>query len=63
MPVGNLDPIDVVTDDQNDSVQDVAADDGALTGIVSLDDLVAPIDEQLEEVSDRIEAQSPEHSP
>nr|WP_251331369.1 MULTISPECIES: hypothetical protein [Haloplanus] len=36
---------------------------GNLTGIVSLDDLVAVIGEQLEEVSGAIEFQSPEYSP
>jgi Mg/Co/Ni transporter MgtE len=38
-------------------------DDGTLTGIVTLDDLVAPIGEQLENVSDVVEAQSPEYTP
>lgn len=37
--------------------------DGNLTGIVTLDDLVATIGEQLENVSDTIESQSPEYSP
>jgi len=41
----------------------VVDDDGALTGIVSLDDLVATIGEQLAEVAETIEAQSPEYSP
>ena len=34
-----------------------------LMGIVTLDDLVATIGEQLENVSDTIEVQSPEYSP
>jgi Mg/Co/Ni transporter MgtE len=41
----------------------VVDDDGTLTGIVTLDDLVAPIGEQLENVSDVVEAQSPEYTP
>ena len=41
----------------------VVDDDGKLTGIVTLDDLVATIGEQLENVSDTIEAQSPGYSP
>ncbi|ELY35528.1 CBS domain-containing protein [Natronorubrum tibetense] len=36
---------------------------GSLTGIVTLDDLVATIGEQLDNVADTIEAQSPEYSP
>lgn len=34
-----------------------------LTGIVTLDDLVATIGEQLDNVADTIEAQSPDYSP
>lgn len=41
----------------------VVDDDGKLTGIVTLDDLVATIGEQLDNVSDTIESQSPEYSP
>jgi len=41
----------------------IVDDEGSLVGIASLDDLVATIGEQLEEVSDTIEAQSPEYSP
>lgn len=41
----------------------VVDDDGTLTGIVTLDDLVATIGEQLENVSETIEVQSPEYSP
>lgn len=41
----------------------VVDDDGNLTGIVTLDDLVATIGEQLNNVADTIEAQSPEYSP
>lgn len=37
--------------------------EGRLTGIVTLDDLVATIGEQLENVADTIEVQSPEYSP
>lgn len=38
-------------------------ENGELTGIVTLDDLVATIGEQLEHTADTIEAQSPEYSP
>ncbi|MDG5820974.1 CBS domain-containing protein [Natronococcus sp. A-GB7] len=41
----------------------VVDDDGTLTGIVTLDDLVATIGEQLENVSETIEVQSPGYSP
>lgn len=41
----------------------VVDDDGKLAGIATLDDLVATIGEQLENVADTIEAQSPEYSP
>lgn len=41
----------------------VVDDDGTLTGIVTLDDLVATIGEQLDNVSDTIEVQSPDYSP
>ena len=41
----------------------IVDDDGKLTGIVTLDDLVATIGEQLDNVADTIEAQSPEYSP
>ncbi|QSX00548.1 CBS domain-containing protein [Haloterrigena alkaliphila] len=41
----------------------VVDDDGTLTGIVTLDDLVATIGEQLENVADTIESQSPDYSP
>ena len=41
----------------------VVDEDGTLTGIVTLDDLVATIGEQLDNVADTIEAQSPEYSP
>lgn len=37
--------------------------DGTLTGIVTLDDLVATIGEQLDNVSATIEVQSPDYSP
>lgn len=55
MPVGKLGPEDVVTAQPDD--------DGTLTGIVTLDDLVATIGEQLENVSETIEVQSPGYSP
>lgn len=41
----------------------VVDENGSLTGIVTLDDLVATIGEQLDNVADTIEAQSPEYSP
>lgn len=41
----------------------VVDDTGQLVGIVTLDDLVATIGEQLDEVADVIEAQSPGYSP
>lgn len=41
----------------------VVDENGALTGIVTLDDLVATIGEQLENVAETIEVQSPEYQP
>lgn len=41
----------------------VVDDGGELVGIVTLDDLVSTIGEQLDEVADVIEAQSPGYSP
>lgn len=41
----------------------VVDEDGTLTGIVTLDDLVATIGEQLDNVADTIEVQSSEYSP
>lgn len=41
----------------------VVDDDGKLTGIVTFDDVVATIGEQMADVSDVIEAQSPDYSP
>ncbi|ELZ21738.1 signal transduction protein with CBS domains [Haloterrigena salina JCM 13891] len=41
----------------------VVDENGELTGIVTLDDLVATIGEQLDNVADTIEAQSPAYSP
>lgn len=41
----------------------VVGDDGELTGIVTLDDLVATIGEQLDNVAETIESQSPEYRP
>lgn len=41
----------------------VVDDSGQLTGMATLDDLVATIGEQLDEVADTIETQSPDYSP
>ena len=41
----------------------IVDDDGNLTGIATLDDLVATIGEQLDNVADTIESQSPGYSP
>ena len=41
----------------------VVDENGTLTGIVTFDDLVATIGEQLDNVSDTIEVQSPDYSP
>ena len=41
----------------------VVDDDGNLSGIVSTDDVVATVGEQLDDISDTIEAQSPDYSP
>lgn len=41
----------------------IVDEDGKLTGIVTLDDLVATIGEQLENVADTIEVQSPDYEP
>lgn len=41
----------------------IVDENGELTGIVTLDDLVATIGEQLDNVADTIEAQSAEYSP
>lgn len=41
----------------------VVDDNGDLTGIVTQDDVVATVGEQLDEIADTIEAQSPEYSP
>lgn len=41
----------------------IVDENGNLTGIVTFDDLVATIGEQLDNVADTIEAQSPEYSP
>ncbi|MFC7216172.1 CBS domain-containing protein [Saliphagus sp. GCM10025334] len=41
----------------------VVDENGSLTGIVTLDDLVATIGEQLDNVADTIESQSPEYTP
>ena len=41
----------------------VVDENGDVTGIVTLDDLVATIGEQLAQVADTVEAQSPEYQP
>lgn len=41
----------------------VVDENGKLTGIVTLDDLVATIGEQLDHVADTVEAQSPDYQP
>ena len=41
----------------------VVDENGSLTGIVTLDDLIATIGEQLDNVADTIEVQSPDYSP
>ncbi|QLG62787.1 CBS domain-containing protein [Halorarum salinum] len=41
----------------------VVDDSGDLTGIVTHDDVVATVGEQLDEIADTIEVQSPEYSP
>ena len=41
----------------------VVDDDGKLTGIVTLDDLVATVGEELGKVSNTIESQSPDYRP
>lgn len=41
----------------------IVNDNGEMTGIVTFDDLVATIGEQLDHVAETIEVQSPEYSP
>lgn len=41
----------------------IVDENGQLAGIVTLDDLVATIGEQLEHVADTIEVQSPDYRP
>ncbi|WP_227380854.1 CBS domain-containing protein [Haladaptatus halobius] len=41
----------------------VVDEDNNLTGIVTLDDLIATIGEQLDNIADTIEVQSPDYSP
>ena len=41
----------------------IVGDDGELVGITTLDDLIATIGEELDNVAETIEAQSPEYSP
>ncbi len=50
-------------DDANVRRIPIVDDAGNVTGIVTLDDLVATIGEQLDNIADTIEAQSPEYSP
>lgn len=50
-------------DEQNVRRIPVVDDDDELTGLVTMDDLVATIGEQLDHVADTIEVQSPEYSP
>jgi CBS domain-containing protein len=68
------DPVTVHEDDDpvaiSEAIRDnnvrrfpIVDDDGELAGIATLDDLVATIGEQLENVAGTIEAQSPEYSP
>ncbi|WP_394739881.1 CBS domain-containing protein [Natronococcus roseus] len=75
MSVGKLVPGNVVTARPDNDLESVAerfaeehvgavvvTEDGEPTGIVTLDDLVATIGEQLENVSETIEVQSPGYS-
>ncbi|MBZ6496509.1 CBS domain-containing protein [Natrinema longum] len=68
------DPVTVHEDDDplaiSEAIRDnnvrgfpIVDDDGELAGIATLDDLVATIGEELENVANTIEAQSPEYSP
>ncbi|WP_247003952.1 CBS domain-containing protein [Halosolutus gelatinilyticus] len=59
------DPIEIsrMIDEHNVRRFPTVDGDGKLTGIVTLDDLVATIGEELDNVSETIEAQSPEYSP
>ncbi|UPM44939.1 CBS domain-containing protein [Halocatena salina] len=41
----------------------IVDDNGKLSGIVTLDDLIATVGEQLDNVAETIEVQSPEYSP
>ena len=50
-------------EDQNVRRIPVVDDEGNLTGLVTFDDLVATIGEQLDNVADTIESQSPDYSP
>lgn len=52
-----------IIDEHNVRRIPIVDESGTLTGIATLDDLVATIGEQLDNVSDTIEAQSPEYSP
>ena len=61
----DADPIELsrVIEKENARRFPVVDEDGTLTGIVTFDDLVATLGEQLDNVADTIEAQSPEYSP
>ena len=61
----DADPIEIsrAIEEENARRFPIVDDDGKLTGIVTLDDLVATIGEQLDNISDTIEAQSPEYGP
>ncbi|AEH35795.1 CBS domain-containing protein [Halopiger xanaduensis] len=61
----DADPIEIseAIKEENARRFPVVDENGKLTGIVTLDDLVATIGEQLDNVADTIEAQSPEYSP
>lgn len=52
-----------VIDEHDVRLFPVVEKDGSLTGIVTLDDLVATIGDQLDNVADTIEVQSPDYSP
>lgn len=61
----NDDPVTISEAIRDNNVRrfPIVDDDGELAGIATLDDLVATIGEELENVADTIEAQSPDYSP